>query len=148
MGSGNSESTTLIGGERDLPGTTSLLLCRLWFQTEVGMPAGSALRLIKPLASFGGIEVAQQLVSLVTGATITTRAALARKRRVAHQRLAECAVPAVGVAADRACDAGGRSFGVGPSWPSRNHARLLDLTVVLVSQSLGWEGVLPRSRRS
>ena len=51
MGSGNPESTTLIGGDRDLPGTTSLLLCRLWFQTEVGMPAGSALRLIKPLAS-------------------------------------------------------------------------------------------------
>ena len=52
MGSGNPESTTLIGGDRDLPGTTSLLLCPLWFQTEVGMPAGSALRLIKPLASY------------------------------------------------------------------------------------------------
>jgi hypothetical protein len=52
MGSGDPESTTLIGGDRDLPGTTSLLLCPLWFQTEVGMPAGSALRLIKPLASY------------------------------------------------------------------------------------------------
>ena len=41
-----------------------------------------------------------------------------------------------GVAAGRACDAGDGRV-ARPRWQSRNHARLLGLTVVLVSQSLG-----------